>query len=150
MKLGIKCIGVRTVCAAKSLYQLWEEVFKLMGAENVLNNKEALNLLLTQGNFGLACVKSMIQVLVANFPERVVCDFMDDVIIQILMNMRVQSIDWFIAALVDTPQSVLNNGEKESFISNLKVKEYATNKDYYNDFFDKFYKRCRTHNAKIY
>lgn len=148
--MAIKCIGVKTVCAAKSLYQLWEEVFKLIGQENVLKNKDTLVQLLTQGQFGLACVKSMIHVLVANFPERVVCDFMDDVFIQIILHIRLASVDWFIAALVDTPQSVLNNGEKESFINNLKVKDYKANTDYYSDFFDKFYKRCRTHNAKIY
>lgn len=107
-------------------------------------------MLLTQGQYGLGCVKGIMDVLVANFPERVVCDFMDDVVVQILMNMKQQSVEWFIASLVNMPQSVLNNGEKESFINNLRVKDYANNKEYYNDFFDKFYKRCKTYNAKIY
>lgn len=150
LKLGVKCIGVKTVCAAKSLYQFWEEMFKVIGPTNSLKNKDALTVLLTQNQYGLTVIKRMIEVLVQNFPERVVCDFMDDVIIQVLLNVRLVSVNWFIAALSETPQYVLNNGEKESFINNLRIKDYTEHKDYYEDFFDKFYKRCRSHNSKIY
>jgi hypothetical protein len=106
--------------------------------------------LIVQGPYGAYCVKRMFEVWVNNFPDKVVVDFMDDVIIQILAFLRPVAIQWFVQAITDIPQSVLNNGEKTSFIGHLTDKEYETNKDYYIDFFEKFYRRCRTFNSKIY
>lgn len=149
MKLGIKCIGVKTVTAAKAVYQFWEEIFRVIGPENNLAGRDNLIKLLS-GAYGLEVVKSIVQVLVNNFPQRVVCKFMDDVLINVITNLREQSVNWFIDSLREIPQSILNNGEKESFIMNLSAKPYEEHKDYYSEFFDKFYKRCKTHNSKIY
>lgn len=148
--MGLKCIGIKTVCAAKALFQFWEEIFKVMNPANQIVGIENLCKLIKQENYGLYCLKAMFEVFVNNYPDKVVCDFMDDVILQILAFLRNDSIQWFYHALADVPQAVLNNGEKTSFITNLNEKEYETNKEYYIDFFDKFYRRCRTFNSKIY
>lgn len=150
MKLGVKCIGIKTVTAAKALFQFWEEIFKITSPNHpIAGTQRCLHMLVNDG-YGEVCVKKMFEVLVSNFPEKVLCDFMDDVFIQILINLRNYSDKWFIQALMDVPQSVLNNGEKDSFIANLREKPYAGYKDYYAEFFDKFYRRCKTYNSKIY
>lgn len=150
MKLGIKCIGIKTVCAAKSLFQFWEEIFKIMNPKNQIKGMPECMNLIVQGQYGAYCIGRMFGVLVCNYPDRVVVDFMDDVIIQVLSFMRQISVEWFTLALTEVPQAVLNNGEKTSFINNLQEKEYESNKEYYIDFFDKFYRRCKTYNSKIY
>ena len=48
------------------------------------------------------------------------------------------------------PQQILNNGEKNSFIINLQSKEFESNKMYYREFFDKYYKRCKLYVTKNY
>ena len=77
-------------------------------------------------------------------------DFIDDIFIEILSNFRLQSVQWFTKSLVDVPQQILNNGEKNSFIINLQSKDYEQNKRFYREFFDKYYKRCKLYVTKNY
>ena len=148
--MGVKCIGIQTSQAAKSLFQFWEEIFKILSSRNSVQGMANLLKLIVDDGYGSACLKGMFEVLVGNFPEQVICEFIDDVIINILLNVRPQSESWFMQALEDVPQSVLNNGEKLSFVNNLREKDYTLCKDYYTEFFDKFYRRCKTYNSKIY
>lgn len=149
LKLGVKTIGVTTSNAARALYQFHEEVFMQLDPSNQNKNIEVLARLIA-GGYGAVTVNKMIEVLWKKYPERKLIDFMDDVFKQILLHVREVSINWWVAALMDVPQQILNNGEKASFVENLKTKSYKENEDYYKDFFEKFYKRCRTYSSKLF
>ena len=125
-------------------------MFKILSPKNQIKGMPECLDLIVKGGYGAFCIKRIFEVLVSNYPEKVLCDFMDDVIIQVIINLRPYSEEWFMQSLVEVPQAVLNNGEKTSFITNLREKEYEANKEYYIDFFDKFYRRCKTYNSKIY
>jgi hypothetical protein len=147
---GLKAVGVQTVNAAKSLYQFWEEMVKQMNPESKVPGKESLNELLVNQGQGSQMVNTMVRHIIDDYPERIVRDFIEDVFIQVISNLRLISVEWFYNALTEIPLNILNSAEKESFIVNLKNKEYIHDKQYYSDFFDKLYKRCKTHSLQTY
>lgn len=142
MKLALKVIGIRMENAAKALYQYFEEIFRRVIPE--LPNAESKDFvdLVTKGGYGAKILQRMIEYLYDRFPSWKICNFMDDVFIQILVNSRETSVQWWINALMNVPKTVLSSQEKESFIKNLKARPYLSNVEYYRDFLDKFYKRC--------
>ncbi len=151
LKIGIKMIGVKTTCAAKSLFQFWEEIYKLFSPAVQVEGKDPLFQMLTQKRYAHESLKLMIAVILEQYPERVVREFIQDVFDQVFANLRDKgAVDWMAEALMDIPQSVLNNGEKASFITNMKAKSFVDDSGYYAEFFDKFVKRCKAHNMKVY
>lgn len=151
LKIGIKMIGVKTTCAAKSLYQFWEEIFKLFSPAIQVSGKDTLYQMLTQKRYAHEALKLMVNVVLEQYPERTVREFIQDVFDQVFLHLRDKgAVDWMTEALMDIPQSVLNNGEKTSFISNMKLKSFEDDAAYYAEFFDKFFKRCKAHNMKVY
>lgn len=150
MKIGIKIIGVKTNCAAKSLYQFWEEIYKVFSSEVKAEGKEKVFNMLVNNRYASESLKLMMNCIVEDYPSRIVRDYIEDVFTQVFKNLREPGVEWMTEALQNIPQSILNNGEKNSFISNMKVKSADDHSEYYTDFFEKFEKRCKAHNLKKY
>ena len=147
MKFGVSMIGIHSVSAEKSLYQFFEELFQY--ASEARDDNLAIRTLLKE-KYGCLILKNTIVEMYKDYPSDKLIDYIDDLIALILTNFREDSVQWFIETFKEVPQAVINNGEKNSFILNLSQKPYDDNREYYKDFFEKFYKRCRTYNSRMY
>lgn len=123
---------------------------KQMNSENNLTGRDNLQELLVNQGVGFQVVNRMIKHVIDDYPERTIREFIDDVFMQVIANLRLISVEWFYDVLTEMPLNILNTGEKESFIVNLKEKDYLVEKQYYSDFFDKLYRRCKTHSLQAY
>lgn len=150
LEQGTALIGIQTVHAAKALYQFFEEVFKVCQPGSQLRGASELLRIIAEENFGTLIISKMMQEFVTCYPQRIVRDFMDDVFMKAISLHQQNSIIWFSEALKPIPQNILNPGEKNSFIGNLSSKAFQGNESYFVEFFEKFYKRAKTHNSKIY
>lgn len=56
--------------------------------------------LIREDGYGSVVLRKMNKMLVDDYPDRTVRDFMDDVYIRILDNLQESSIDWWIKSLV--------------------------------------------------
>lgn len=155
LKFGIKIIGVKTTNAAKSLYQFLEMLFKVAGANlaaglTPIAGTDLLIGMIVQGGYGQQITTPLMMLFVEATPSSILGEFIEDIFLEILKNFREPAVQWFTHALMAVPQQILNNGEKESFILNMRQKPYQQHDTYYKEFFEKYFKRCRTHNSKLY
>lgn len=151
LKLGLETIGLQTVNAAKAIFQFWEEIVRQCAEGNTAAGSDKIREVMAIGGCGMEALKRMIVFIVRDYPEHVIRSYIIDVLVQIIQCLRAFSIDWFAHTLqTEVPANILNDGEKQSFVENLKLRDYSGNKQYYNDFFEKLCKRSKTHNLQIY
>lgn len=101
--------------------------------------------------YGFESLRLMMAFIVREYPEKTIREYIIDVFVQVINHLRDYANMWFTEILtIEVPSNILNEGEKTSFIENLKLREYSKNMQYYSEFFEKLCKRCKTHNLKNY
>jgi hypothetical protein len=147
-KVAVQCIGITMEGPIKALYQYFDEVFTLFDTDKILPGKEEFLQTFTNNGYAEAVLVRSIQFLVEDCPDRYICKFFYDIFYAILKYCRQLSIPWFINGLKTVvPANVLTNLEKEKFVQGLQTKDFFSEKEFYTEFLDEFFTRCRTNSS---
>lgn len=147
-KVAVQCIGITMEGPVKALYQYFDEIFSLYDPEKPIPGKAVFLQIFNKKGYAAAAVTNSIQFLINDCPDRYLCKFFYDVFYAIFKHCRQICIPWFVQALQSVvPANVLTVAEKEKFIHGLQTKDYFSEKEYYNEFLEEFFSRCRTNSS---